>query len=71
MFRLSSQVTSGASVRCVSSAFLQQVEETLQMSPIAGISGVNKNDTVLSASITDPCLWILFLYCMEMSCVDF
>lgn len=71
MFCLSAQVTSGAFVRCVSSAFLQQVEETLQMSPRTGISGVNKNDTVVFASVIDPFLWILFLYCMEISCMDF
>lgn len=71
MVCLSAQVTSGAFVRCGSSAFLQQVEETLQMSTIINISGVNKNYTVLFASVTGPCLWILFCYCMEMSCIDF
>lgn len=70
-FCLSAQVTSGAFVRGVSSAFWQQVEEILQMSPIMGMSGVNKNWTVLFASVIDPCLWLLFLDCIEMPCVNF
>lgn len=34
------------------------------------MSGVNKN-SVLFASVIDPCLWLLFLDCMEMPCVNF
>lgn len=37
---------------------------------VTGIGGV-KNDSVVFASVIDPCLWILFLYCTEMSCRDF
>lgn len=40
------------------------------MSPIMGMSGVNKNRAVLFASVIDPCLW-LFLDCMEMPWVNF
>lgn len=35
------------------------------------MSGVNKNGTVLFASVTDPCLWFLFLDCVEMPWVNF
>lgn len=42
-----------------------------KMSPIMGMSGVNKNRTVLFASVIDPCLCFLFLDCMEMPCLNF
>lgn len=68
MFLLSAQVSSGALVRCVLLVFLQQVEEILQMSPTTGVCGVNKNGTVLFASVIYHCLWILFLYCIVSLC---
>lgn len=38
---------------------------------MAGMSGVNKNGTVLFASVIDPCLWLLFLDCTEMPHMNF
>lgn len=70
-FCLSAQLTSGAFGGDFSSAFWQQTEEILQMSPIMGMSGVNKNRTVLFSSVIDPCLWFFFLDYMEMPCMNF
>lgn len=38
---------------------------------MTGMSGVNKNGTVLFASVIDPCLWLLFLDCTEMPRMNF